>query len=174
MATRASEVNKGTRSKRAAAAKGQTTHVDIDGNLARTQARIDEANEIAQTVIEKQKARQEILDNIAEIRMGAKALTKEIGAEYDKAENLGFDRQCFKDMIELKKADAEKRIKYEASRKLLVRGFGFESGEQLDAFITQIDKAVDEAKKDGGELAPGQADAIAEHIAKYGTKEKAN
>lgn len=170
MAARASEVNKGTRKKRAEAAQGQTAHVPIDENLARSQARLDEASEIADTVIAKQKQRQVILDNIAEIRMGAKALTKEIAAEYDKVENLGFDRDCFKDMIKLKTAEAEKRIKYEASRKQLVRGFGFESGEQLDAFIQAVEKEI--AAEPTGELQEGQADAIAAHIAKHGTTEQ--
>lgn len=169
MAARASEVNKGTRKKREAAAKGQAAHVPVDENLARSQARLDEANDIADIVVEKQKARQAILDQAKEIRMGASALTKEIAAEYDKVESLGFDRDCFKDMIKLKTADAERRIKYEASRKQLVRGFGFESGEQLDAFIREVEKEI--AAEPTGELEPGQADAIAAHIAKHGTTE---
>lgn len=170
MATRASEVNKGTRGRRAAAAKGQTAHVPIDENLVRSQARLDEANEIADIVIAKQARRQEILDEAKEVKMGAKALTKEIAAEYDKVESLGFDRDCFKDMIKLKTAEADKRIKYEASRKQLARGFGFESGEQLDAFIREVESEL--AAEPTGEFKDGQADGIAAHIAKHGTTEQ--
>jgi uncharacterized protein (UPF0335 family) len=167
MATTAAEVNKKTRKRREEAAAGQPAFADIKGDRARADARLDEANDLGNLVVEKVKARQAILDDIAEIRMGAKALTKEISSLYDRSEELGFDRKCFKDMVALKQVEADQRIKYEASRKQLVRGFGFESGEQLDAFIREVEKEMD--AQPTGELAPGQADSIAAHIALHGT-----
>lgn len=167
MSTSASEVNETTRARRGRAAKGQSAHEDIDGKAERNQARVDEAQMIAKLVIEKQAARQAILDEAKEIRMGAKALTKEIAAEYDKVENLGFDRQCFKDMLVLMQKESDARIKYEATRKQLARGFGFESGEQLDAFIEQANSEL--SSPPSNELQEGQADAIAAHLAKHGS-----
>ena len=162
MARTAREVNDDTAAQRGRAAKGQSANLDVVAQQARAQGRRDEARDIAETVIELQRKRQIILDNIAEIRMGAKAITKGIATEYDKAEGIGFVRQCFKDMIELLKKDADQRLAYEASRKELVKGFGFESGEQIDAFLVKVDADLEASPS--GELKHGQADAIAAHL----------
>lgn len=170
MTTTAAEVNKGTRKRREQAAAGQKARSDITGDMARADARLDEARSIAEQVVAKQERRQEILDEAKEVRMGAKAITKEISAAFDRVEELGFDRQCFKDMVVLLKKESDARIKYEATRKQLVRGFGFESGEQLDAFIREVEKELD--AQPTGELQPGQADGIAAHIALHGTTDQ--
>lgn len=175
MATPASQLNDKARSQRRAAARTQRARKDLDGDAARAQRRLDEANEIAMVVEAKQTERQEIFDQAKEIKMGAKALTKEIAALYDRAEELGFDRKEFKNMLDLRKEEASKRLKREATRRQLARAFGFESGEQIDAFIEQANAELDAEAgegetKDEGELSQDRAEQIGAHIAKHGTK----
>lgn len=173
MATRASEVNKGTRGRRAAAAKGQPGYIDVDGKLAKSKERTDAAWELIRSIIDMRKRREEIREKAKEVNMGAKALTKEITAALDRGEEWGFTRDNLKEMSDFALKSEEERIKNEAGRALLVRACGWVSGQQIDAFNTEIDAIIATAKNDGnGELAEGQADAIAAHIAKHGTTEQ--
>jgi hypothetical protein len=75
-------------------------------------------------------------------------------------------------MVALREKSDSERIRYEASRRQLAKAFGFEDGAQLDLYAAEMVAEAANKAEPSGDLKEGQADAIAEHLAKHGTTEQ--
>ncbi len=116
----AAKENEKQTDRRQRAASESSNVVDLEAQRKKTEALYKAARDQAEAA--------------AALELQRKSLNAQIKAIYDEVEALGFDRKAFKDMTKLKAKSDEERQKYEASRRQLANAFGFESGEQLDAF----------------------------------------